>query len=58
MAKSYLKEKRLTGSYEAYNTNTGHVKKLFEFTRNEEITYPEIIVELLRGFPKIEEWAN
>jgi len=50
VAKSYLEEKRLIGSYEAYNTNIGHIKKFFIFTGNEEITFPEITVEMLRGF--------
>lgn len=49
-AKTYLEEKRKSGSYEVYNTDKGHIKRFFEYTGNTEITFQEITVELLRGY--------
>jgi len=50
VAKTHLEEKKTLGAYEAYNTDMGHIKRFFEYTGNEQITFPEITVELLRGY--------
>jgi integrase len=48
--KPYLEEKKKTGRREEYLTNQGHINKFYTYTGNPNITFPEITVELLRGF--------
>lgn len=49
-AKPYLEEKKKTGHREEHLTNTGHIEKFYRYTDNQDITFSEITVELLRGF--------
>jgi site-specific recombinase XerD len=49
-AKSYLEEKRSLGKYEVYHTDTLYITRLLDYTGNENLTFPEITVEFLRGW--------
>ena len=49
-AKAYLEEKRSLGKYEVFNTDMLYVRRLLDYAGNENLTFPEITVEFLRGW--------
>jgi integrase/recombinase XerD len=49
-AKAYLEEKRSLGKYEVFNTDMLYVRRLLDYAGNENLSFPEITVEFLRGW--------
>ncbi|MGY4538114.1 integrase [Mucilaginibacter sp. UYNi724] len=49
-AKSYLDEKRALGKYEVYHTDINYIKRLLKYAGNDNLTFPEITVDFLRGW--------
>jgi integrase len=49
-AKTYLEEKRALGKYEVFNTDTLYIKRLLDYGGKQDLTFPEITVEFLRGW--------
>jgi len=50
IADRYLEDHRLCGNYDAYKTDTGRLKRFYEFANGGKITFPEITVDFLRQF--------
>jgi site-specific recombinase XerD len=50
IADRYLEEQRLCGNYEVYKTDTGRLKRFYEFTKGGKITFSEISIDLLQRY--------
>lgn len=50
VANQYLTEQKLCGNYEVYKTDTGRLKRFYEFVNNPNLTFPGITVDLLHKF--------
>ena len=50
VAAKYVEDQRLCGNYEVYKTDTGRLKRFYEFTSNGKLTIPEITVDLLQRY--------
>ncbi|HWD86794.1 MAG TPA: site-specific integrase [Mucilaginibacter sp.] len=50
VARQYLKDQEALGNYESYATEDGRFKRLYDFAKNDNLTFNEITVEFLQRY--------
>lgn len=50
VAKQYLKDQEALGNYESLATEDGRFRRLYEFAKNDKLTFEEITVEFLQRY--------
>lgn len=50
VARQYLKDQEALGNYESYATEDGRFKRLYDFAKNDNLTFDEITVDFLQRY--------